>query len=141
MASDLEVVQEWLDAAATDFDAAYEYFADDFQWVQTDGAAMDRAAYLGFANLLRGAIPDLKHVVGEVRDEDGAVLLISHFEGTHENDLDLSAMGMGVFPASGKKIVFPEGSARLSVRGDKIIRLEDVPGSRGTDEFFAALSA
>ena len=103
MTSKLEVVQEWLDAAADDYDAAYEYFADDFQWVQTDGVVMDRAAYLGMANLLRSALPDLEHVVGEVREEDGSVLLISHFEGTHENDLDLSAMGMGVFPASGKK--------------------------------------
>jgi predicted ester cyclase len=141
MTSKLEVVQEWLDAAADDYDAAYEYFADDFQWVQTDGVVMDRAAYLGMANLLRSALPDLEHVVGEVREEDGSVLLISHFEGTHENDLDLSAMGMGVFPASGKRIVFPEGSARLSVRGDKITRLEQVPGSRGIDDFFAALSA
>ncbi|MFN2254486.1 MAG: hypothetical protein ACK2U6_09590, partial [Candidatus Promineifilaceae bacterium] len=53
-------------------------------------------------HLLRSALPDLEHVVGEVREEDGSVLLISHFEGTHENDLDQSAMGMGVFPASGK---------------------------------------
>ena len=141
MARDLEVVQEWLDAAANDFDAAYEYFADDFQWVQTDGVVMDRVAYIGMANMLRSAIPDLKHVVGKVREEDGSVILISHFEGTHENDLDLSAMGMGVFPASGRKIEFPEGTARLSVRGDKIIRLEQVPGSRGMDDFFAALSA
>ena len=140
MASDLEVIQQWLDTAASDLYAAQDYFANDFQWVQADGTVMDRAAYLGMANLLLSAIPDLKHVVSEVRDEDGSILLVSHFEGTHENDLDLSALGMGVFPASGRKIVFPEGTARLSVRDDKIIRLEQVPGTRGMDDFFAALS-
>ena len=140
MSSNMQVVQEWLDAAAHDFDAAYGYFADDFQWVQADGVVMDRDAYIGMANMLRSAIPDLSHVVGEVREESGTITMVSHFEGTHKNDLDLSALGMGVFPASGRKIVFPEGITRLSVKGDKITSLEQVPGSRGIDDFYAALS-
>ena len=139
MASDLELVQEWVDTAANDLDAAQEYFAEDFQWIQDDGTVMDRAAYLGMASLLRSAMPDLRHVASDVREEDGSIIMVSHFEGTHENDLDLSAMGMGVYPASGREIVFPEGVTRLSVRGDKITSMEQVPGSTGPDDFYAAL--
>lgn len=140
MASDLEVVREWLRTAEGDMEAGWPYFADDFQWVGADGTIMDRAAWLGMGSMLRAAIPDLKFVADDVREEEGSIIMTDHFEGTHENDLDLSAMGMGVFPASGKMIVFPKGVDRVSVEGGKISRMEQLPDSAGMQEFLAALS-
>jgi hypothetical protein len=62
-----------------------------------------------------------------------------HFEGTHTGDLDLSAIGIGVIPASGKKIVWPEASEKITVEGDKIIRMEPYAGASGMQAWLAAL--
>jgi predicted ester cyclase len=139
MTSDLELVREWVRTAEDDMEAGWPYFADDFQWVGTDGTVMDRAAWLGMGSMLSSAMPDLKFVADDIHEEEGSVIMTDHFEGTHENDLDLSAMGMGVFPASGKMIIFPSGIDRVSVEGDKISRMEQLSGS-SMQEFLAALS-
>ncbi len=101
---------------------------------------MERAAWVGMASMLRAAFPDLRFVADDIREEEGSVIMTDHFEGTQENDLDLSAMGMDVFPASDRTIVFPQGIDRVSVEGGKISRLEQMPGSASMQEFLATLS-
>ena len=139
MTSNLELVREWVRTAEDDMEAGWPYFADDFQWVGADGTIMDRAAWLGMGRMLRAAMPDLRFVADDIREEEGSVIMTDHLEGTHENDFDLSAMGMGVFPASGKMIVFPNGVDRVSVEGGKITRLEQLSGPP-MQEFLATLS-
>ncbi len=65
--------------------------------------------------------------------------MTGHFEGTHTGDLDLSAMGLGVIPASGKKIVWPEASAKLTIEDGKIVRMEPYAGAAGLKAWLAAL--
>jgi hypothetical protein len=44
-------------------------------------------------------------VLKGLREESDFVIMSGHFEGTHTSDLDLSAMDIGIIPASVKKIV------------------------------------
>jgi hypothetical protein len=53
------------------------------------------------------------------------VVVTSHWEGTFVNDFDLSALGLGVAPATGKAVVFPTSTIRISFDGDQISRIHD----------------
>jgi hypothetical protein len=70
--------------------------------------------------------------------EDSA-LMTGHFEGTHTGDFDLSAMGLGVIPASGKKVVWPDATIKWIVKDDKIVGNENAGGSAGLEGFLAPL--
>ncbi len=54
-------------------------------------------------------------------------------------DLDLSAMGLGVIPASGKKIVWPEDTAAFTIQGNKIVSIKPYGDFAGIESFLAAL--
>jgi predicted ester cyclase len=145
MNSKLDVVQNYFDAAwanppSSVMEAIATTFSDDFQNVDEDGnVLMNKEAYLGMVQLLYGALNDLTWVLADLREEDDGVVMSGHFEGTHTGDLDLSAMGMGVIPASGKKIVWDDATAKWTVQGDKIVRLEPHGGASGLEGFLAPL--
>ena len=100
---------------------------------------MDRAAYIGMGQLLGSAFTDFKAVYSDVREEGDSVIATYHFEGTHTGDLDLTAMGLGVIPASGKKIVWPEDTSAFKIRGDKVVSIKPYGDSAGVESFLAAL--
>jgi predicted ester cyclase len=85
------------------------------------------------------AFSDYGFVLNDVSEAGDFVIMSGHFEGTHTGDLDLSAMGIGVIPASGKKVVWPEASAKITLEGDKIIRMEPYAGASGMRAWLAAL--
>jgi len=115
------------------------HLSDDFQYLDKDGnVTMDRAGYIGLGHLLTASFNDLKFLYSDVRDEGDGVMVTSHWEGTFTGDLDLSAMGMGVVPASGKKIVWPESSSKWKVEGDKVVSIQDL-STGGIGEFLALL--
>lgn len=98
-------------------------YADDFQVVNSVGEPqMDKNTWLGMETLILASFPDMEYVVEEIKEESDVVRLTGHFTGTFTNDFDLSNMGMGVIPASGKKITWPTSSDLISVEGDKITR-------------------
>jgi hypothetical protein len=88
---------------------------------------------------MRSSFKDFGSVVTDLQEEDEFVISGGHFEGTHPGDLDLSAMGLGVVLAGGKKTIWPEASAKLMVEGDKIVRMEPYAGAVGLQAFLAAL--
>jgi len=98
---------------------------------------MNKEAFIGMGLLIAAAFKDIKGVYSDLREEGDGVIMNFHFEGTHTGDLDLSAMGLGVIPASGKMIVWPEVSAKYMVEGDKIIANQDI--TAGTEWFLAPL--
>jgi hypothetical protein len=87
----------------------------------------------------RLSLEDYDYVVSDIREEGDEVILTGHFEGTHTADLDLSALGLGVIPASGKRIVWPEWSNKVTVEGDKIARMQPHGEGGGIEAFLAAL--
>jgi predicted ester cyclase len=143
MSSNLDFLRTYFDeysagSPASAMEAAETYFSDDFQNLDKDGnVTMDRAGYLGFGRLMFAAFKDLKFVYSDLREDGEDVIVSGHFEGTHTGDLDLSAMGMGVVKASGKKIVWPDNDSKWKVEGDKIVSIQEVSG--GLEEFFAPL--
>ena len=118
--------------------------SDDFQWTDELGSpAIDKSSWLAMGQLIESAIPDLSYVIEDIREEGDSVMVTSHSAGTFINDLDLSSMGMGAIPATGKEVVFPSQRDRVSLDGDKISEfhnLETGPDA-GIGGFLKALGA
>jgi hypothetical protein len=143
MSSKIDMIREWHEAAYANvpssmIEANEKYLSDDFQNLDQDGnVLMDKKAYIGLARLLVGAFKDYRAVISSLREDGDGVIMTFHFEGTHTGDLDLSAMGLGVIPASGKKIIWPEVSSKFVVEGDKITSIQAISG--GMEWFLAPL--
>ena len=130
----------WANPPSSMVEASKTYLSDDFKNYDKDGnVIMDKAAYIGMGQLLTSAFKNLKAVYSDIHEEGDSVIASYHFEGTHTGDLDLSAMGLGVIPASGKKIVFPEDTAAFEIRGDKIVSIKPYGDSEGMASFLATL--
>jgi len=146
MSSKVDYLRAYFDevwASGSTPEAAMEWakthLSDDFQFLDKDGTVtMDRAAYIGFGQLLLASFNDMKFLCSDLREEGEAVRVYSHWEGTFTGDLDLSAMGMGVIRASGKKIVWPESSSKWKIEGEKVVSIQDF-STGGVGEFLAPL--
>ena len=124
---------------SSNLEAIETYFSEDFQSLDKDGnVVMNKEAYVGMVQLLYAAFKDFMYVRSDVREEGDSVIVSGHFEGTHTGDLDLSAMGVGVIPASGQKIVWPESSNYFNIEGDKIVSIKPYGDSGGMEAFLAA---
>jgi hypothetical protein len=142
MNSKMEVAKAWAAATAPggDIDAAANLLSDDFQNLDQDGnVALTKDGILNLGRMMHAAFTDYGFVVTELSEAGDYVIITGHNEGVHTADLDLSAMGLGILPASGKKIVWPEASAKLTFVGDKIKRLEPYAGPAGLKAFLSAL--
>lgn len=120
----------------------YGYFTDDFQWSDSVGSPpMNKEAFLGMADLMKASFPDVGFNIEEIRQEGEEVILVSHFTGTFENDFDLSAINMGIIPATGKTVKFPSASDRVSFDGDKVSKIQnlDTGPNSGMAGFLAVL--
>jgi hypothetical protein len=121
-------------------EAAKMYISDDFKSLDPSGKPdQDRATWLATGRLLASALTDFKSVSSGMREEGDGVIVTAHFEGTHTKDLDLSAMGLGVVPASGKKIVWPDSEYKFTVVGDKIVSVQPIGENGGTAAFLEPL--
>lgn len=145
MGSNLDLYQEyyeanWADPPDSLAAAGERYLADEFQVLDQDGnVQMNKEAYVGMGQMLMAAFSDFRGVVDDVYQEGDSVILRSHFEGTHNGDLDLSAMGMGVIPASGKRIVWPVSQSRWEFEGDQIVSIQNMDDAGGVGGFLAPL--
>jgi predicted ester cyclase len=145
MSSALDVYKEyyeasWANPPSSNVEAIETYLSDDFQSLDKDGnVVMDKQAYAGIVQLINTAFKDFNYVRSDLRAEGDSVIVSGHFEGTHTGDFDLSAMGVGVIPASGKKIVWPEASNEFKIEGDKIVSIKPYGDSGGMEAFLEAL--
>lgn len=138
MPSKLDVVKAYNDTE--DLNASRAYLSDGFQSVDKDGkVVMNKEAYIGMGHMLLASLPDFRFVRSDLRQEGDYVIMTGHFQGTHKADLDLSAMGLGVIPASGKEIVWPEVSVKFTVEGGKIVREEPYGELDGMKAFLMGL--
>lgn len=108
------------------FDESAQYLAEDFQGTDSvGGPAFDKEGWIGMGQMFKGSMPDIKVVIDDIQEEGDMLKVKSHFTGTFTNDFDLSAMGMGVIPASGEFVEFPASTAEISFDGDKITRFHN----------------
>lgn len=145
MSNKLDVVRTFIDAAwanppASVNEANETYLSDDFKSLDKDGnTQMNKETYIGMAHQFISAFTDLKWVRRDLRKEDESVIMSGHFEGRHTGDFDLSAVGVGVIPASGKMIVWPDASVEYKVEGNKIISEKAYGGASGMEALLAPL--
>jgi len=145
MSSKAEVIRKWHDESwanppSSAVEAAEKFFSDDYKGFDKDGEVIsDKAAYIGMTQFIFDAFKDFKGVVHDISDEDGGAILTFHFEGTHTGDLDLSAMGLGVIPASGKRVVTSESKTMFMVEGDQIVASKPISG--GLESLLAGIGA
>ena len=142
MTSKSDIVKEYAASIGIggNIEAVAAYVSDDFQNFDKDGSFVaNKEMLLAGMRMFNHAFTDYGFVLKGIREESDFVIMSGHFEGTHTSDLDLSSMGIGVIPASGKKIVWPEASAKITIEGDKIIRMEPYAGAAGLQAWLAAL--
>ena len=103
-----------------------KYLSDDFQGTDSvGGPAFDKAGWVGMGQMFKGSLPDIKVAIDDIHEEGDSVMVTGRIMGTFTNDFDLSAMGMGVIPASGKMVEFPASTTRVSFNGDKVSRFHN----------------
>lgn len=119
-------------------------YTDDFQFTNALGdPPSDKNAILMMGDLMQSALPDISTVIEDYREEGDGLVVTSHWRGTFTNDFDLSPLGLGVIPATGKAVVFPTSTVRITFDGDKISALHDpaTGPDTGLAGFIKALSA
>jgi predicted ester cyclase len=115
---DFEHVRSWLaDGFTFDDPASPTPPMDADQWLEANRKIFD-------------AFPDFTYNF-EILEEDGdQVWVRARMEGTHDGDWDLSAMGIGIIPATGQRIVTSPSVTVGTVNADgHVERIEVVEGN------------
>ena len=122
----------------------YSYLSDDFQWTDELGSPpMDRRTWLAMGDLMESAFPNLSLVIEDIREEGDGVVVRAHFTGTFRNDMDLSPIGMGVIPATGKAVDFPSSTDLVCFSNGQISEMNnrDTGPDAGMAGFLKAIGA
>ncbi|MGB7876331.1 MAG: ester cyclase [Anaerolineales bacterium] len=114
-------VQALMDAIQSgDFEKAKTLFADDFKFSGPVPEPISGEAWIGMSVSLKNAFPDLDYQF-KIESVDGDTANISsELKGTHKGDFDLTAMDMGVIPATGKSFKAAHEHGKVSVRDGNI---------------------
>ena len=132
--------ESWANPPSSVVQATEKFFSDDFKSLDKDGNVISgKAEFVASNKQLMEAFKDFKGVVHDISEEGDSVILTFHFEGTHTGDFDLSAMGLGVIPATGKKVVTPESKTRFMIEGDQIVSSQPISG--GFEYLLAGIGA
>ena len=116
-----ETVQALMDAVQMgDFEKAKTYLSNDFQFSGPVPEPIGADEWLGMSANMRSAFPDVDYQFN-IENVDGNTAHISgELIGTHTGDLDLSAMDMGVIPATGKSFHAAHQHGKVTVRDGKV---------------------
>ena len=110
-----------------DFVKAKSLLTDDFMFSGPVPEPVNGPAWLDMSKNLKAAFPDLDYQF-KIEGVNGNVVNISaQLKGTHKGDLDLTAMGMGVIPATNKSFAAAREHGKVTVQGDKIKSLANEP--------------
>jgi|SRR5215211_1296954 len=116
-----EIVQALLDSVQRgDFQKAKSLLSNDYQFSGPVPEPINAETWVGIHTNLKRAFPDLDYHF-HVESVEGDVTKISaELKGTHSGALDLSALGLGVTPASGKSFAIPREHGKVTCKGDKV---------------------
>lgn len=117
-----DILQAFQEATnSNDLDTAAALLASDFQFVGPAPEPMGAEQYIGFLTTLKAAFSDFS-VNLQLNEPDGNVAAgTNQVSGTHDGDLDLSPMGMGVIPPTGNRFSLPAEPVEITVEDDKIM--------------------
>jgi predicted ester cyclase len=117
-----QTVQAFIDAfQAGDFDTASSMLSNDFQFSGPVPEPIGAQEWMGMASSMRVAFPDINYNFEVLGADESKVKVSSQLTGTHTGDLDLSPMGMGVIPPTGKPFSNAREEGEATVRGGKIV--------------------
>jgi len=140
MGSNLDTVREWQSLAEDDVAGRMAYLSHDFVSLDAEGnVVLTKESWTAMFHMLLASFPDWRYVTSNLRQEGDAVLMTGHFEGKFTSDLDLSAMGMGVIPASGKDIVWDDSDQKITVVDGKVAKFEPLGHAGGMGPFLKGL--
>jgi len=124
-------VQSLMDAIQMgEFEKAKTLFANDFKFSGPVPEPISGEAWIGMSASLKAAFPDLDYQF-KVESVDGDTAHISaELKGTHKGDFDLTAMNMGVIPATGKSFHAAHENGKATLRDGKIATWE-MEGTEG----------
>ena len=114
-------VQSLMDAVQMgDFEKAKSYLSNNFKFSGPVPEPISGEEWMGMSASLKAAFPDLNYHFN-IESVDGDTAHISgELSGTHKSDLDLTAMHMGVIPATGKSFKAAHEHGKTIVRDGKV---------------------
>ena len=123
-----ETVQSLMDAVQMgDFEKAKSYLSSDFKFSGPVPDPISGEEWMGMSANLKAAFPDLDYQF-KIESVDGDTANITaQLRGTHKGDLDLTAMHMGVIPATSKSFNAALEHGKVRVRNGKITSLMNEP--------------
>lgn len=123
-------------------DAVSQNLSDDFRLI-AGTKEVDRQGFVALLALLYAAIPDLTHVLSDIRVRGEVVQLTAHPAGTFTGAWDGSSLGLPVISPNGGAFSMAPMKWEITVRNGKITRWHDVtiPSKKnGLPGFLRALS-
>lgn len=136
-----QVVDEFLAAFnAKDIEACKALLAQDFKFSGTGREPQNADEWMGNVMSMAVAFPDLNYNIQITGYEGNKVMGTTQLTGTHTGDWDLSAVGMGVIPASGKSFSNPKETGVMTIEDGKIVSYEIASSEKGgIESVFAQL--
>ena len=115
-----------------DMDAVGSHLSDDFLFSGPVPEPIGFEPWSGMQKLMLAALPDWSFNLSDVRVTGSVAHATHQITGTHTGNLDLSALGLPVVPATGKAVKLPVEQADLTFEGSKVTRLHiEVPADGG----------
>jgi predicted ester cyclase len=126
-----EIAEAYAEAFnAGDLDTLADLLADDFQFSGPVPEPMGRDQFLGLLELMWNAFPDIRFNTRLVGINRNVVHFTNQLTGTHTGDLDLSFVGMGVIPPTGRSFSMAREDGE-SVIEDGYIVSTNIPPTNG----------
>ena len=116
-----EIVQGLMDSIQKgDFVKAKSMLTDDFQFSGPLTKPANREDWLTMSANLKTAFPDLNYRFIVIGTEGDVVKTTSHLSGTHTGPFDLTAMKMGVIPATDKRFSSKIEKTKITVKDNLV---------------------
>jgi hypothetical protein len=105
---------------AGDFKSARSLLSTDFHFSGSVPDPLGAGPWIGLSANLRTAFPNLNYHFGIQEVVDCVVKISTRLTGTHTGTLDLTALQMGMIPASGKRFSMAYQEAEVTVRDQQV---------------------
>lgn len=123
-----EAAQAWAEAEnSLDFDTLASILADNFQLSGPMPEPVGAQEFLGLMRVMAAAFSELHFNTTITSVEGNVAKTTNQVTGTHTADLDLSMMGMGVIPATGKSFSLPIEYGETVFEGDQVVSIYIAP--------------
>jgi predicted ester cyclase len=103
-----------------DLDATASFLADEFQFSGPVPEPISGPQWIGLLTAMNAAFPDINYNVRILSVDGDTIVSDNRITGTHTADFDLTPMGIGVIPATGKSVSNPAEQSKTRVKDGKI---------------------